>query len=144
MSYRPTTQDPEASARAHRERLYLMTLASGVANIAVLIVHVGDVFSAFLGPLLGGMCGSLIFAGIKGNTDSYYRALVGLGLRWMSFALGVLALLLWTHTETSLVELLIPAFPRLTGDAFLLALILGLFFHAGYAFAYLRDQFQSE
>ncbi|WP_271077803.1 hypothetical protein [Aurantiacibacter sp. MUD61] len=139
MSYTPMTHDPEAAMREHRERLYWLTLATGVVNIIALAMHLAGMTSAFIGPLIGGMCGSLIVAGMKGNTDGYYQSLVSEGLRWMAAALGVGLLVLWADADSSLVERFIPRFDILAKDSLLLALILSLFFHAGYAFAYLRD-----
>ncbi|RJY08511.1 hypothetical protein D6201_03285 [Aurantiacibacter aquimixticola] len=137
------TQNPDAAVRAHRERLYSLTLASGVANIVALVMHLNGASSILLGPIFGATCGSLIVAGIKGNTDSYYNALVSVGLRWMAFSLGVLLLLLWMQAEASIIDRLIPGFEILAKDSFILALTLGLFFHGGYAFAFLFDTLRS-
>ena len=143
MPYKPSTGyriDHERNQREHRERLYWLTLASGAVNVIAIPLHLSGANIAFMGPLFGGMCGSLIVAGFKGNTDGYYRSLVGTGLSWMAFGLGVVMLLLWIDSNTSLMDRLIAGFDILAGDSLLLALGLALLFHAGYAFAYLRDR----
>jgi hypothetical protein len=139
MVYEPNSYDPEKAVRTQRERLYWMTLLTGLGNAAVLVLHLNGIETILLGWLVGGMVGALIVAGIRGHTDDYYNQLINAGMRLMAFGLGVLLLLLWMHAETSLIARLIPGFAVLAQDAFLLALVLSLLFHAGYAFAYLRD-----
>ncbi|KLI63911.1 hypothetical protein [Aurantiacibacter marinus] len=145
MPYEPYTHDPEQAVIAQRERLYWLTLVSGLGNIAALVLHWIDADDFLLsGVIIGSVAGSLLVAAIRGRTDGYYQDLVAFGTRCTAFALGVFLLLLWADNNTSLFRRLIPGFETLTGDAYLLALILGLVFHAGYAFAYLRDLITSK
>lgn len=141
MPYEPNPRPSREEARAlHRERLYWLTLLTGLANLALLAMHVAGASIALEGWLVGGVTGSLLVAGFRGHTDDYYNQLVGTGMRLMTFGIGILLLLTWMQQETSLVSRLVPGFDRLAGDGFLLMLSLGLLFHAGYAFAYLRDR----
>lgn len=140
MAYDPNYRDAEQAVRTQRERLYWMTLLTGLGNAAVLVLHLNGIETILLGWLVGGMVGALIVAGIRGHTDDYYNQLINAGMRLMALGLGVLLLLLWMHAETSLIARLIPGFAVLAEDAFLLALVLSLLFHAGYAFSYLRDR----
>ncbi|GGD51685.1 hypothetical protein GRI62_05935 [Erythrobacter arachoides] len=143
MPYEPSGGyriDHDRNQREHRERLYWLTLASGVINAVMVPLHLAELETAFVGPLIGGVIGSLLVAGMKGSTDGYFRSLVDTGLSWMAFGLGLAMLLLWIDSNTSLMDRLVPGFDRLAGNSLLLALVLGLLFHAGYAFAYMRDR----
>ena len=143
MAYQPGGGyriDHERNFREHRERMYWLTLAAGAVNAVLIPLHLAGSELAFFGPLAGGMCGSLIAAGIKGQMDGYYKSLCNIGLSWMAFGLGVAMLLLFIHNDTSLVARLIPGFDRFASDSLLFALCLGLLFHAGYAFAYFKDR----
>ncbi len=139
MVYEPNSYDPEKAMIAHRERLYWLTLLTGLGNIALIAMYLAEVDMFLVGWLVGGVAGSVIVAGTRGNTDSYYQSLVGMGLRWMAFALGAVAVLLMPVSSRSLIEVFIPDASIVTRDGYLLTLILALVFHAGYAFAYLRD-----
>lgn len=141
MPYDPhSVVEHEKRIAAHRERLYWLTLVSGATNLIVLVLYLIGSMDGLLAPLIGAMCGSLIAAGMWGRTDDYYNALVSVGFRWMSAALGIALLLLWIQSKMAVIERLIPGFDRLAGDSYLLALCLALVFHAGYAFAYLFDK----
>jgi hypothetical protein len=140
MVYQPNFYDPEQAVAAQRERLYWLTLVSGVESIVAIAMHLAGVDNFVLnGLIIGGVAGALIVAGIRGRTDGYYQDLVAVGMRWAAFALGIFILLSWASENTSLIGRLIPGFDALNGDTYLLALSLALIFHAGYAFAYLRD-----
>ena len=137
--------DPKASAlddvtAKQRERLYWLTLLSGLGNVAVLGLYLYGAATILLGWLVGGIVGALLVAGFRGHTDDYYNQLVTSGLRLMAFGLGITLLLLWIQEETALLVRLIPGIATLAANAFLLALVLALLFHGGYAFAYLRDR----
>ncbi|WP_435417643.1 hypothetical protein WAB17_12335 [Parerythrobacter aurantius] len=141
MPYDPNPKVDKASLDAQqRVRVYWMTLVSGAANVLALVLHLQSIDDfALRGPLVGAVAGAIILAGIRGNTDGYYQQLVNIGVRWTMIALGIAVLVLWAHRETSLVGRLLPGIERLAADPYLLALLLGVIFHAGYAFAYVRD-----
>lgn len=137
--------DPKASSLGdieakQRERLYWLTLLSGLGNVAVLGLYLYGADTILLGWLVGGIVGALLVAGFRGHTDDYYNQLITSGLRLMAFGLGIMLLLLWIHAETALLVRLMPGIATLAADAFMLALILALLFHGGYAFAFLRDR----
>ena len=138
MVYDPNAPvDREKAVAAQRERLYWLTLLSGLGNAVLLALHLIGAETILVPWIAAGVAGALITAGIRGISDGYYNDLVSVGLRWMAFALGVLTLLLWINADLSL--LVFPWVDRLADDGFLLALVLGLAFHAGYAFAYIKD-----
>ena len=138
MVYDPhSVVEHEKRIAAQRERLYWLTLLSGLGNFALLALHIFGAETTLVPWIAAGVAGALITAGIRGITDGYYNELVGVGLRWMAIVLGVLTLLLWINADLSL--LVFPWVDRLADDGFLLALVLGLAFHAGYAFAYIKD-----
>ncbi|WP_324260299.1 hypothetical protein U4960_08890 [Altererythrobacter sp. H2] len=140
MAYNPNYRDAEKARQDQRERVYALTLLSGIGNIAALFLHINGIATIMLGWLVGGMVGALVVAGIQGRTDDYYNQLTSSGLRLMALGLGTLLLLLWAQTETALAARWIPGLAVLAQDALLLAMILTLLFHLGYAYSYLRDR----
>lgn len=141
MPYDPNPKvDKSVLIAEQRVRIYWLTLLSGLTSVLALTLHLLAINNFSLtGFIIGSMAGSLIFAGIRGYTDDYYQQLVTVGMRWTMVALGIAVLALWAHGETALVARLLPAVKTLAADTYLLVLILGVVFHAGYCFAYLRD-----
>ncbi|APE28718.1 hypothetical protein [Aurantiacibacter gangjinensis] len=139
MPYRPNTYDHEAALKAHRERLYWLTLLSGLANIALIALYATGTDFVLSGVMLGGVIGSLVVTAFRGNTDDYYQALSLTGLRWMAVTVGFLALVLMPLSDRTLVEIFAPGLAPFATDSIMVLLIACLAFHAGYAFAYLRD-----
>ena len=141
MPYDPNPKvDKNMLVAQQRVRVYWLTLISGAASVIALVLHLLAIANfSLIGPLIGSVAGSLMVAGIRGYTDSYYQQLVAVGMRWTMVTLGALVLVLRANGETSLVARLLPGVNALDADAYMLVLILGVAFHAGYAFAYLRD-----
>ncbi|RPF70316.1 hypothetical protein [Aurantiacibacter spongiae] len=140
MALHPDSWRFENARTRHRERLYWLTLLTGLANVGVLALYLADaVDSIIVGYMVGGMAGSLLAAGIRGRSDGYYQQLAGVGMRWTMVVLGILVLSLWL-ADTGIAARSTPVLPVLAGDAYLGTLILALAYHAGYAVAFLRDR----
>lgn len=143
MPYDPNPWNPENVTQDQRERVYWLVPLAGAANLIALIFYLVGVDGMPSALTVGASVGAMLVAGIRWQTDSYFNDLANMGTRWLMAGLGTVLFFLWMEADTSLLSRFQPAITVLTGDAFLLALCLGLLFHAGYAYAYLRDHFSS-
>ena len=141
MPYSVKKTDHDKALERHRERLYLLTFISGLANLLLIFLHLIDGHNVISGILLGATVGSLIIGAIRSNTDSYYQSLSTVGLRWAAFAIGIIAFVLLpiSAKSNSLVTIFAPGLLPYTTDEALIVLLICLAYHLGFSYAFLRD-----
>lgn len=145
--------DPQAPTEADRSRAFTATWF-GLAGSVVITVGAAlgwdnIIFSLALGAAIGG----LIIAAFRGHSDDYFRSLASVGTRWMAAALAIYLF------GAFLIQLADVAYgvgfsassgqepnPRYATWAYffdgpIVAAILCLSYHIGFAFAWMRDRY---
>lgn len=148
--------DPQAPTEEDRSRAFTTTwvgLAGSIVTTTGAVLGWDNiVFSLALGAAVGG----LIIAAFQGHFDDYFRSLSAVGTRWLA---AVLAIYLFCAFLVQIADLAYGiGFAASSGrlpdagnesrayilDGPFVAAFLALVYHAGFAFAWLRDRFSTE
>ena len=144
--------DPQAPTEEDRSRAFTATFVGLAGSVVTTVGAVfgwdNIVFTLALGAAIGG----LIIAAFHGHSDDYFRSLSSVGTRWLAAALAIYLFCAFLIQLADLAYSI--GFAASSGqvpesgygswtyllDGPLVAAFLALVYHAGFAFAWLRDQ----
>ena len=148
--------DPQAPTEEDRSRAFTATWVGLAGSVLMIVGTIFGLDNIVFSLALGAAVGGLIIAAFQGHADDYFRSLSSVGTRWIAAAL---AIYLFVAFLIQLADVAYSAgFAASSGqepesryaswayvfDGPLVAASLALVYHAGFAFAWLRDRLGGE